>query len=188
MKYPLLRCLLILLLQGCYFGDNPSVYHKELPGGLRLNAMFRMEEMALFKKSSSGAVLNNTITKIGWTDNFVIAQSHPYPHGIPTDTIGSRILFREIKDSADIAYFLFHYRQDVVNMYGKWHLRYPYVEIKSDSTTDYKVLPRWSIVDVDNDCKTFNTYSYNEFREKRNAMGVPDTLSFFLSFHFEEYK
>ncbi|MBS1775358.1 MAG: hypothetical protein JSS64_03655 [Bacteroidetes bacterium] len=107
---------------------------------------------------------------------------------MPTDTIGSRILFGEIKDSTDMAYFLFHYRQDVVNMYGKWHLRYPYVEIKSDSTTDYKVLPRWSIVDIDNECKTFETYSYNEFMDKRMAMRVPDTLSFFLTFHFEEYK
>ena len=177
MKNTLPLGLLILCLQGCYFGDNPSVYHRELPGGLRLSAMFSMEEMALFKKSSSSAVVKSTITKIGWTDNFVIAQSHPYPHGIPTDTIGSRIIFREIKDSADIAYFLFHRRQDVVNMYGKWHLRYPFVELKTDSTTDYKVLPKWYIVDINNDFQVFGTYSYDEFIEKRRTLGLPDTLS-----------
>ena len=188
MKNLILLGLLVLFLQGCYFGANTSVYHKELPDGLNLDAMFSMEEMALWKKNSSGAIINSTITKIGWTENFVIAQSHPYPHGIPSDTIGSRILFGEIKDSADIAYFLFHYRQDVVNVYGKWHLRYPYVETKSDSTVDYKVLPRWYVVDIKNDYSVFKTYSYREFLGKRKSMGVPDTLSFFLTFDFEEYK
>ncbi len=188
MKRSLIVSALLLLLQGCYFGHNPSVYNKDLPGGLRLDAMFHMEEMALYKKCSSGAIINSSITKIGWTDDFVIAQSHPYPHGMPTDTIGSRILFGEIKDSADMAYFLFHYRQDVWNNYGKWHLRYPYVETKSDSTTDYRVLPRWYIVDIDKECSVFKTYSYNEFMDKRQSMGVPDTLSFFLTFDFAEYK
>lgn len=188
MKYTLLFGLLVLFLQGCYFGDNPLVYHRELPGGLRLSAMFNMEEMALYKKNYPVALTNGTITKIGWTENFVIAQSHPYPHGMPTDTIGTRILFGEIKDSTDLAYFLYYRRQDVVNMYGKWHLRYPFVELKTDSSTDFKALPTWYIIDINNDFNVFDTYSYGQFVLNRRAIGIPDTLSFFLTFPFEEYK
>ena len=187
MKNTILCGVVAVLMQSCYFGDNGSVYERELPGGLRLDAMFSMEEMALFKKGSSGAVINSTVTRIGWTDEFVIAQSHPYPHGVPDDTIGSRILSGEIKDSADVARFLQYYRQDVVNVYGKWHLRYPYVEVKSDSTTDYRVLPKWYIIDINKGLEVFSTYSYNEFLERRRRSGVPDTLSFFLTFPFQQY-
>lgn len=175
------------ILQGCRFGDNPSVYQKELPGDLQLSAMFSMEEMALFKKNKAVALINSTITKIGWNEKYVIAQSHPYPHGIPYDTVGSRILFGEIQDSSDVRYFRYHYKQDVVNVNGTWHLRYPYVELKTDSTTEYKVLPLWYILDIENDYAVYTTYSYTNFLEKRRTLGVPDTLSFFLNFRFEQY-
>jgi hypothetical protein len=128
MKSILLYSTITVLFSACLFGDNESVYHKDLPGGLYLDAMFNREEITVWERESNIALINPSIIKIGWSDDFVIAESHPFPHNMPSQTTGSRILSGELEDFADISHFD---RSELVNFNGKWRLRYPYIEVKT---------------------------------------------------------
>ena len=74
--------LVVLLLQACYFGANPTFYDRELPGELRLFAMDAKSKLALWEpmEGTSGsffAVVSPTIYEIGWCNDYVIVKSHP---------------------------------------------------------------------------------------------------------------
>ena len=46
---------IIVLLQACYFGDNPTFYDRKLPGGLLLSAMDEKKNLALWEPMQVGS-------------------------------------------------------------------------------------------------------------------------------------
>lgn len=173
----ILCAVIATLLPSCYFGDNGSVYHRDLTADLYLDAMFSEGEMAIWKKGKAVALVNSTVLEAGWTDEFVIARSHPYPYDVPDIVSGSTIVSGQLANQADTTLFA---KRDLVRLNGVWHLRYPQILVRTDSAAVYKVLPTWSIIDVQNGCKVYSTPYIEEFEKKRNELHVPDTLTFFL--------
>ena len=186
-KYIVLT-LSLIFIQACYFGANVPVYDKKLPGNPKLYSLFEKNELGLFEFDNTGygsAIINPSIIEIGWSNNFIIAQSHPEPDNIPKENELTDFISGELKNQEDYMKFK---KEHLVNVNGKWILKYAHVKSGTDTVYPYKIVPFWSIIDVTNKNKLFRFIDKKNFDKKRKELQIPDTLSFFLNLKKEGIK
>jgi hypothetical protein len=73
-------------------------------------------------------------------------------------------------------------KADFTKKNEKWWLISIEMKPGNDSLYPYKAITNYSIVDILNNKKHYQLDSEKEFEPKREELGVPDTLSFFLKF------
>ncbi|MBL4604931.1 MAG: hypothetical protein JKY02_04505 [Flavobacteriaceae bacterium] len=172
--------LCFILIQSCYFGANVPVYDKDLPGNLKIYSLFEKDELGLFEFDNTGfgyAIINPTIIEIGWTNDVIIARSHPEPNNIPKESELINFISGELENQADYIKFK---KEHLVNVNGKWTLKYAHVKSGTDTIYPYKIVPFWNIIDVTNKNKLYRFISKEKFNKKRQELQIPDSLSFFL--------
>ena|SRR5690554_3186592 len=181
-KKIILYIVLLFSLESCLFGDNPNIYEKELPENLSLSAMFEMRELTVWKNNGDGfftGIINPTIFEIGWTNQYIIAKTHPdlSKKISRSDTMYYKSeLLKEQSDSLSYAEGRLYKKNE------KWWLISMEMKPGNDSLYPYRAITNYSIVDILNNNKHYEMETEKDFQLKRKELGVPDTLSFFLKF------
>jgi hypothetical protein len=179
--------LVLVLSQGCYFGENPILFEKELPGGLLLSAMDDMKNLTVWDLSEESVIgiIDATVFEIGWSDNFVIAKTHPELLSLVENRASIRQLYITKTDFitlSDSSYYIYRWIEQESNV-GRSEEKtlYQLFKIPKDSIASFKKITYWHVIDIKNNKKHYIMNSEDEFVTQKTKLGIPDSLTFFLT-------
>lgn len=191
----------LLLLTGCYFGDNPEGHttylpnqegeKKFLPGNCSLYWLDDFENQQIVHgglpgRYGSEIIIDRSVYAIGYDSIYIIAKQHPYIadsiensiYGEDENTKGHH----EIKKLKDTIYL--QKEDSIYQENGKWYHNGESYEIP-DSLKPDKRISYFYIIDTKRpnpNMHTFYTlYTFDNeesFNKKRLEIGVPKNLSF----------
>ncbi len=153
------------------------------------------EPMNVGSGGSYSGVVGPTIYEIGWTEDFVIAKTHPnlshlLNNGASSDFLSdselavirdsSCYIFRTIEDQRDSSKYD---PKKTFKRNDKWWSELYQVRLAdADSLMPFKKLTYWHIVEIKKSNKVFTATSEEAFNNEKKRLNIPDTLSFFLKF------
>jgi hypothetical protein len=179
--------MILMSFPGCYFGDNPILFERELPGGLVLFAMDNMENLTVWERSEENreavvGIVDRTVFQIGWTDDFVIAKTRPALFSLVKDraTISQEYISdTDFITRADSSYYIYRWIENQSDEGKTLNLLY---KIPKDSIASFKEITYWHVIDIKDNKEHYLMNSEDEFITQKIKLGVPDSLTFFLTF------
>jgi hypothetical protein len=181
--------LLVFLLTGCFFGDEPTSY-KKLTKDFWLNWWADSADQHILLSTSQDGnggsfVVEPTVFAVGYDSNFIIAKQHPDKQQevqrrlFNRDSVEGTYLLSDPKDTIWLSG-----EDSIYQKNGKWyHISNGWNP--PDNLKPYRAITYFHIVDIRHyrkgDWQSYKAYRFDneaDFNKKRKDLGVSDNLKF----------